>query len=347
MNHSILILVCAYNEEENLKFCLNSICESIIKSGCVSEFKIVCVDNSSNDNTWSIAKRFSSSKIPYSYIKIKHCPLCVSRNTYKLYDNYDYIAYIDADGGVDINWAKNILQQINTKEPDILSGPVLPIDKSIKALTIWETFYDSNLFDIEQYLIGANMCYSASFLKAVDGFPRVFSSRGDETMLLAKANLLGLDTKITFCKDVIAYNHFSSKYLSVLKESFLDGVRSPDIIRLGQGRKRYFFNAIYRILRFSSLSIFILFIFIDIPTAIFFLLISLFLITLRRHFYIKNLLLKVRNKFNSVKLHDFIFVYFSFYLFDMGFIKSFFLKSHIPHDAVLGTSLPEVLNKDD
>lgn len=347
MNHSILILVCAYNEEKNLKSCLNSICESIIKSRCVSQFKIVCVDNSSTDNTWSIAKRFSSSKIPYSYIKIKHSPLCVSRNTYKLYDNYDYIAYIDADGGVDINWAKNILQKINSKEPDIISGPVLPVDRNIKALAIWESFYDSNLFNKEQYLIGANMCYSISFLKAVDGFPRVFPSRGDETMLLAKANLLGLEAKITFCKDVIAYNHFPSMYLSVFKEFFLDGVRSADIIRLGQGRKKYFFNAMYRILRFSSLSICILFIFIDIPTSIFFLLTSLFLITLRRHFYIKNLLLKVRNKFNSVKLFDLIYVYFSFYLFDMGFIKSLFLKSDIPHDAVLGTSLPVVLNKDD
>ena len=85
--------------------CLTSIANSVTASGGLHRFKVVCVDNSSTDNTWDIAQRFSALPVDYEYIKIQHSPLCVSRNSYKFYLDFDYVAYLDADG-VDIDGKK-------------------------------------------------------------------------------------------------------------------------------------------------------------------------------------------------------------------------------------------------
>ena len=205
---SVLVIVCAYNEENRLLPCLTSIANSVTASGGLHRFKVVCVDNSSTDNTWDIAQRFSALPVDYEYIKIQHSPLCVSRNSYKFYLDFDYVAYLDADGGVDIGWARKLLEIVDTAKPDIISGPVLNLYETDNQNGLWEVFYDSSIHESDNYLIGANMCFSAEFLHSADGFPHVFDYRGDETCFLLKADLLGLESKVYFQKGFIAYNHF-------------------------------------------------------------------------------------------------------------------------------------------
>ena len=77
---SVLVIVCAYNEEKRLLLCLTSIANSVKASGGLHRLKVVCVDNSSTDNTWDIAQKFSALPVDYENIKIQHSPLCVSRN---------------------------------------------------------------------------------------------------------------------------------------------------------------------------------------------------------------------------------------------------------------------------
>ena len=64
------------------------------------------------------------------------------------------------------------------------------------------TYSDFTFTDDSKYIIGANMCYSAAFLEKIDGFPKVFDSRGDETCLLLKARLLGFEKKINHFKNI-------------------------------------------------------------------------------------------------------------------------------------------------
>lgn len=344
---SVLIIVCAYNEEENIAITLKSIAESILKSGSVNRFKLVCVDNSSSDNTWDLARGFSVPKISYDYIKIEHCPLCVSRNIYKFYSGFDYYSYIDADGGVDINWAKNLLKTLDNHKPDVLGGPVLPLVGREEASILWEVFYDSFLYGEDSYLIGANMCFSSSFLREIDGFPQVFSSRGDETCLLLKAKLLGQESKIYHCENITAYNHFPTSRYSFLKEQFGDGVRSSQIVRLWGKRSSCIFNLTFRLTRLLCFVCSLALIVIDLRAAAYVFLVSICLSIIKRPLFIYRLFLKVFRKSNSATLFDGVIVMLSFYIFDLGFIKSFFSKNTIAKESVFSTSIPLVLAKND
>lgn len=343
---SILVIVCAYNEEENLAMSLKSISESILKSGFVNRFKLVCVDNSSSDNTWNVARGFSVPEISYDCIKINHCQLCVSRNTYKFYSGFDYYSYIDADGGVDINWATNLIRTIGDFKPDILSGPVHPLVVEEELSSLWDVFYDSSLYGKDNYLIGANMCFSASFLNAIDGFPRVFSSRGDETCLLLKAKLLGHESKIYHCENIIAYNHFPISRYSFLKEQFGDGGRSSQIVRLWGKLSKTILNLTFRLARLLCFASSLIFFPIDPRIALWLLIFSIFLSVIRRPLFIYRLFLKVFRKSNLATLLDAFIVMCSFYVFDLGFIKSFFSKNNISKNAVFSSSTPVIIKND-
>lgn len=344
---NVLILVCAYNEEKYLISCLDSIENSIRMSGAHNRFKLVCVDNSSRDNTWHLAKKFSASSVHYECIKIKHCPLCVSRNSYKFYPDFQYVAYIDADGGVDIGWAKNLLEVVDSIDPDIISGPVLNLPQTGRTNGLWQVFYDSSIGGSDDYIIGANMCFSANFLHSVDGFPRVFEARGDETCLLLKAKLLGLTSKALYQKKMIAYNHFPTRRKNFLKEQFFDGVRSSQIARLWSKRNVNVLNVNFRIVRVLSLLLSLILIPVSYDGAVLSFLVSLCLIFLRRPKFIVRVFNKVLERSNSASMIDGMAVLVSFYIFDLGFIKGFFSKNPVLEAAIFTSSCPERVILDD
>jgi glycosyltransferase involved in cell wall biosynthesis len=344
---TILVIVCAYNEEKYLISCLDSIDNSVSMSGAHNRFKLVCVDNSSNDNTWNLAQKFSASSVHYECIKIHHSPLCVSRNSYKFYSDFQYVAYIDADGGVDIGWAKSLLEMVDSTESDIISGPVLNLPQTGRTNGLWEVFYDSSIGGSDDYIIGANMCFSANFLHSVDGFPRVFEARGDETCLLLKAKLLGLASKVLYQKNMIAYNHFPVSRKNFLKEQFYDGIRSSQIARLWTKRNVNVLNVNFRIVRVLSLLLSLILIPISYHGAVLCFLVSVCLIFLRRPNFMVRVFNKVLQRSNSASMIDGLAVLVSFYIFDLGFIKGFLSKNPVSEAAVFSSSCPKRVMSDD
>ena len=344
---TILVIVCAYNEEKYLLSCLASIANSVSISGGLHRFKLVCVDNSSTDNTWDLAQKFSALPVQYESIKIQHSPLCVSRNSYKFYSDFDYVAYLDADGGVDLGWASSLLDTVDTTKPDIISGPVLNLPKIGNQNGLWEVFYDSNIYGSDDYLIGANMCFSAEFLHSVDGFPHVFEARGDETCLLLKAKLLGLGPKVHHHKNVIAYNHFPDSKKNFLKEQFYDGIRSSQIGRLWVKHHFNFLNVSFRLVRLLGLLLSLILLPISCLGAALCFLISICLIFLRRPHFIVNVFKKVIQRSNLASIIDGMTVLVSFYVFDLGFLKGFLSKNPVLKASIFTSSRPNRVMLDD
>ena len=344
---NILVIVCAYNEEKYILACLTSIAKSLSVSGRLHRFKLVCVDNSSTDNTWDLAQNFSALPVHYECIKIQHSPLCVSRNSYKFYSDFDYVAYLDADGGVDLGWARNLLDIVDSTKPDIVSGPVLNLPAIGNQNGLWEVFYDSSIFETDNYLIGANMCFSAVFLHSADGFPHVFDSRGDETCLLLKAHFLGLVTNVNYHKNVIAYNHFPDSKKNFLKEQFNDGIRSSQIAGLWPKHNFNFLIVIFRLVRLLGLLLTIIIMPISYLGAAFCFLVSFCQIFCSRPRYIVNLVKKVMQKSNPATIIDGLVALVSFYVRDLGFLKGLLSKNPVLKTSIFSSPRPNRLMLDD
>lgn len=316
-----MIIVCAYNEENNIERCLNSIFNSICKAEAKDMFSVMCVDNSSVDNTSLIVKNMCSNHENLNYLKIKHDYLCVSRNSYKFSEGFDYISYVDADGFVDIDYIAELMGTIINSKPDIISGPVREA-KIEKINPFWELFYNCDLYLGNDYLIGANMIFKTTLLEQVNGFPSVFEVRGDESSLMLKINMSCSKYCHIFNDQLITYNNFTQSKMGFISTQFTDGKRSYQISKIRM--KRHLINVSYRFLSLILLFLFLMTFFLNIYFAFFCLASSVFPAFYRLRFFYKSIFKSLFSNFSIKMMFTTITIITSKFVFDLGFIYEFF-----------------------
>ena len=322
---------------------LDSIILSVSKAKMAKQFKIVCVDNSSTDNTFDIAKSVCARKneITIECIKIAHASLCVSRNTYKYYQEYDYIAYVDADGVVHKTWAEELYNCIIKNNGDIHSGPVMPISTSDATNFYWEIIYDHKL-EKSHYLIGANMIFSKNFLDECGGFPNVFPVRGDESCLLIKAKYLSFPVEMVFDSDIIAYNHFPEKIKTIFAEAWGDGHRSSLLRSLAQSHKEVLKRMTYRVISIMSLIIGTLYFSFNITFGSLILLMSIAIDLLNMRFKIFKIIQKRELKINQ-KISAIIVLIFVTKIFNFSYTFTFLTRKKLTITDLEKSSMPKVI----
>lgn len=316
----ILIVVCAFNEEKNIKRCLDSLETSIKSHSSEDEIEVLIVDNSSSDDTAEIAKSYCAQNSFANYILIEHCFLCVSRNSYKIVEDADYVAYVDSDGYVDKNYIQILSKTIKDSNPDVLSGPVLEANGQNN---IWECFYDSSLWP-GKYLIGANMVFKKTLLDQVQGFPNLFKSRGDESGLLLKLRELKIDYRHEFNQELITYNIFCNDSSSIWKTQYLDGFRSYMISKMSANHVSHWINLTNRLVSSICLVLALILIFTYPKYSILLLGLSYASYGFRFSKYHSKLLIKVIRNPNVHLMISAVLVLLSKYAFDVGYLLQAF-----------------------
>ena len=104
MNTKVSVIVNFHNSEKYIKECLNSIVNQTYKN-----LEIVLWDNSSNDKTYEIIKRFQDKRIKYFYNEKKET-LYKARNNAIINSTGDLIAFLDSDDW----WDKDYIQSRST-----------------------------------------------------------------------------------------------------------------------------------------------------------------------------------------------------------------------------------------
>lgn len=97
----VSIIITCYNEEKNIRECLNSLVNQTYTGG---KYEIIVSDGDSKDNTQQIVKEFSRS---YSNIRLVVEPkkgTAAGRNTGLKASQYKYVAFIDADCEAPEDW---------------------------------------------------------------------------------------------------------------------------------------------------------------------------------------------------------------------------------------------------
>ena len=342
-NKKVLVLVCAFNEQDAILKCLKSLKNSIKNSNAEDDFSVICVDNSSTDKTAEIALNFIRPNSGFSYVKIEHCNLCISRNTYKYFEDFDYIAYVDGDGYVDKNWAKVLINIIDNKEKvQIISGPVFDLETK-KRNFVWEMFFNYELFDSKDYLIGANMIFSKELLNKVDGFPSFFTVRGDESSLLLRIKKLNQEIVHIFDENLIAYNFFTDKLSDLFKTQFTDGQRSHDISQLNGTYMKTKINGLIKLSSFLFLLLSFIMVTQNIVYSFICFFTSLSPFMYRHRIYTINLFKKIKNPNISIKFKYALAILLSRFIFDAGFLSKFIKSKKVDKIMLNDTRNPIIL----
>jgi glycosyltransferase involved in cell wall biosynthesis len=339
----VSIIVCAYNEERDVVNCLESILASVKLSQCAELFELYLVDNSSEDQTGVLAEKFCDGLDDFHYVRIKHCGLSVSRNTALIKAQGEFVAYVDADGGVETTWATALLNELAQHNPDILSGPVKE-SRGVKENTLFELYYLPPQQYAQDYLIGANMIFKKSVLESVNGFPSVFEVRGDESSLLVNLNREHPNLKRIYSKNVIAYNHFCLDMKTFSKGAFNDGERSYLMSVYSHSSSKHLINSIYRMGSTALCVLFFLLALMGIDYSLMSLLGILGFTLLREAKFYTHSLMSLSKNFSLKALSVFLYLLINPLVFNMGY--SFEALKFIKRDKddIKVTSFPEVLN---
>ena len=112
---SVSVIIPAYNEEEYLPLCL----ESIKRQDYTAEYEVIVVDNASTDNTAELALDWEA-KVVY---ESKRSPACARQKGAEAATG-EIIAFIDADTQAPACWLSTIVSRL-VREPEtvVVSGP--------------------------------------------------------------------------------------------------------------------------------------------------------------------------------------------------------------------------------
>ena len=206
------IIVCTYNRETILPPCLQSLADQSFDN---SLYEVIIVNNNSTDNTKQVAQEFTSKYLNFRLIDEFQQGLSHARNAGLKAARAKYIAYIDDDARVHINWLETAISIMKDKAPDIFGGPAYPLYSEEKPVWYKEDYGIRG--DMGEtgwletgFIVGTNIFFRKSLLEEYGGFDPVLGMKGDsigyheETGLVLRA--FEEKKKVFFSKQLIVYD---------------------------------------------------------------------------------------------------------------------------------------------
>ncbi len=150
----ISVIVSAYNTEEYVRVCLNSLIQQTF-----SNLEILCIDDGSTDHTLNVLQEYAKKDSRIQVFENKENKgLSYSRNFGLKKSSGDYISFIDSDDYVDENFYESLLYQIEEESAQIAVCDIKSIDLSSHETFVCEGFLETE----ESPLSYINTGYAAS-----------------------------------------------------------------------------------------------------------------------------------------------------------------------------------------
>jgi succinoglycan biosynthesis protein ExoM len=167
MISKILICIPTYNRTKSLIDCIKSIKK--LKNNKFFDIQILIVDNSINNNSYKVVKKFNKKnclKIYQTHEKkrgIVHARNKCLQIARKLKPNY--VGFIDDDCAIDKDWLKNIYKLLNKINADIITGPQLYKGEGENNFTyLFEKKYKKKLLKVK-WAASNNVIFKFDILK--------------------------------------------------------------------------------------------------------------------------------------------------------------------------------------
>lgn len=330
------IIVCAFNEEENIFQCLSSIEKAVQK---IINYEVLVINNGSSDNTNVKIKDFfnNSSKIFANNLKvfnIDHVGLSEARNFGIKECNGTFISFVDADATVDINWLNEINLSFKKYDVDIISGRVCNLDNGYKmSQFLYNAHYrvlnvnkQSRIIHDKSKtsVIGANMSFRKEIFDQTSGFFEHFKLRGDDTSFVTY--LKSLNFKEFYLNESIVYNDHTKSLSKWLTQQYQGGLANGVIIntfKTASNLKLFYYYLIFGLFFTCFFSL----------LALYFLILLLSLRFLYSYKFLINSFLNVlRSKSTFFSFFIFPLHYFAFFLGDIGTAISLVSKKKLIYE---------------
>lgn len=330
------VIVCAFNEEENIFQCLSSIQKALEKK---SFYEVLVINNGSIDNTEKKIKDFCDKTYSnfvdnLKLFNINHVGLSEARNFGVKKSKGNIISFVDADAIVDINWLDEINLSFKKNNVDVISGRVCNLDNGYKISDfLFNAHY--KVLNINKQsriihdktktsVIGANMSFKKEVFDQTSGFFEHFKLRGDDTSFVIY--LKSLNFKEFYLNESIVYNDHTKSLFIWFKQQLNGGVANGVIINTfktaGYLKLSYYYILLCLLIIcfFSQLAMYIL----------------ILLFTLRFLYSYKFLINSFLNVFRSKNMIFTLFIfplhYFAFFLGDLGTILSLVFNKKIIYE---------------
>ena len=221
----ISLIIPIYNVEKYIEECLNSAINQTLK-----DIEIICINDCTKDNSMEIVEQFAKND---NRIKVIHHDknkgLGAARNTGMKYANGEYLAFLDSDDYVDINFLECLYNKAQETKADIVQSTIL-------------LFYESTK-NFEPYSLNNEII---SFNPEKEGKLEVYYDAGMCWNKIFKTSLIK-DNKINFPEGlywedntfVIKTAYFANTIANTAKTNYIYRQRSNSIITLANKKLHF------------------------------------------------------------------------------------------------------------
>lgn len=115
MNPLVSVVVPVYNSEEFLRQCLDSIADQTWKN-----LQILCVDDESSDNSWSILQEYAAKDPRFSVFRKTNEGVSKARNLALEHTSGEYIMFVDSDDWLDLDTVECAVQTAQEHTADVV-----------------------------------------------------------------------------------------------------------------------------------------------------------------------------------------------------------------------------------
>jgi glycosyltransferase involved in cell wall biosynthesis len=138
----ISVIVPVYNGEKWLNRCLRSLVNQTLK-----EIQIICVNDYSTDNSLVVLQQYAKKdkRIIIKNLK-KNCGESTARNEGLKIAKGKYIAFIDQDDYIDLDFYEKLYEQTKDEKMDIVKGNVMTKEKGVENIMDWHYKIKKNKF---------------------------------------------------------------------------------------------------------------------------------------------------------------------------------------------------------
>ncbi len=116
----ISVIVPAYNMEDYLKRCLDSIIHQTLK-----DIEIVCIDDGSTDNSLLIFEEYAANDDRIKIYSQENLGLSAARNSGIAQSTGEYIGFVDSDDFVDLDFYEKLYNAAIENDADISCGNIV------------------------------------------------------------------------------------------------------------------------------------------------------------------------------------------------------------------------------
>lgn len=138
----VSIIIPVYNTEKYVERCLDSVCGQTL-----SDIEIICINDGSTDNSLQILHKYAEKDNRIKVIDFKkNKGVSAARNAGIDLVMGEYIAFIDSDDYVDVDFYEKLYNKAKETEADIVKGNrrVFEVSKEVKIETLQKIIHENN-----------------------------------------------------------------------------------------------------------------------------------------------------------------------------------------------------------